>query len=185
VTALPQPRLATARLLLRPFDPDDAPLVTRLAGDPAIAATTQNVPHPYEEGMAEAWIARHGPGWERGELAVYAVTEPGLGLVGAVGLRIEPAHRRAELGYWIGVPYWGRGYATEAAAELVRLGFGTLGLNRIYATHLTRNPASGRVMVKLGMRLEGCRREHIFKSGRYEDIAEYGLLRADAGRHST
>ena len=59
--------------------------------------------------------------------------------------------RRAELGYWIGVPWWNRGYATEAGRALLDFGFGTLGLHRIMAHHMMRNPASGRVMQKLGM----------------------------------
>ena len=64
-------------------------------------------------------------------------------LVGAVGLRLKREHDRAELGYWIGVPYWGRGYATEAAAAVVGYAFETLGLHRVFASHYTKNAASG------------------------------------------
>lgn len=124
--------------------------------------------------MAEAWISGHRPGWDRGELATFAITQAEAGLVGAIGLRIEPAHERAELGYWIGVPFWRRGYATEAAAAVIEFGFRELGLHRIYATHLTRNPASRRVMQKLGMEFEGCRRQHLLKWGQHEDIAIMG-----------
>src|SRR5690606_40251496 len=69
-------------------------------------------------------------------------------LAGAIGLDVEPLHRRAELGYWVGLDYWGRGYCTEAALALVRHGFETMGLHRILAHHFSRNPASGRVMQK-------------------------------------
>ncbi len=172
-----QPTLATARLSLRPFAVPDAPDVQRLAGAREVAATTLNIPHPYLDGVAEAWIGMHAAAWERGELATFAVTEPSLGLVGAIGLRIERAHRRAELGYWIAVPYWGRGYATEAAVAVIAFGFASLDLNRIYATHLTRNPASGRVMIKAGMRYEGCRRAHIIKWDQFEDLENYAVLR--------
>ena len=87
-----------------------------------------------------------------------------------------PEHARAELGYWVGVPYWNRGVATEAARALVAFGFGALGLHRVQARHLTRNPASGRVMQKLGMRLEGVHREAVRKWDRFEDLAMYAVL---------
>jgi [ribosomal protein S5]-alanine N-acetyltransferase len=80
------------------------------------------------------------------------------------------------MGYWIGVPYWGRGYCTEAAGALLAHAFGPLGLHRVHATHLTRNPASGRVMQKLGMRHEGRMREHFLKWGVFEDVERYGIL---------
>jgi ribosomal-protein-alanine N-acetyltransferase len=172
------PTLRTHRLLLRPFTLEDAPTVRRLAGNPAVAHTTQNIPHPYLEGMAEAWIQRHEPEFAQHERLTLAITTP-AGLVGAVGLGLEPQHRRAELGYWVGREYWGQGYATEAAIALLHFGFRTLALNRIQATHLTRNPASGRVMVKAGMQFEGVHRQHVWKEGRPEDIARYGILRSE------
>ena len=173
----PQPTLTTARLVLRPFLPTDAPAVERLAGAFEVADTTLNIPHPYEAGMGVAWIRGHQDAWSRGLQATFAIAETALGLVGAVGLRIEASHQRAELGYWVAVPYWGRGFATEAARAVVELGFGDLGRRRIYATHLTRNPASGRVMQKLGMSLEGTKRQHVLKWDRFEDLTMYGLLR--------
>jgi RimJ/RimL family protein N-acetyltransferase len=173
-----QPILTTTRLVLRPLVQSDAPAVQRLAGAPEVASTALNIPYPYEDGMAEHWIATLGPAFDRGDLAAFAVTDAGA-LVGAVSLRLEPSHRRAELGYWIGRPYWGRGYATEAAAALIDYGFSSLDLNRIYATHFTRNPASGRVMLKLGMSYEGTHRQHVFKDGRPEDLARYAILRED------
>jgi RimJ/RimL family protein N-acetyltransferase len=94
-------------------------------------------------------------------------------------LEIEPAHRRAELGYWIGVPHWSRGYATEAARAALHYGFETLQLERIFASHFRHNPASGRVLKKLGMRHEGCLRAHILKWGEFVDLEAYGLLRSE------
>lgn len=179
-TPRPQSSLETGRLLLRPFTLADAPAVQSLAGAVEIASTTLQVPHPYEDGMAEVWILTHAPAYEAGTQAVFAITERTGGLlVGATGLTIEPAHARAELGYWIGVPYWGRGYATEAARALLELGFERLGLHRIQATYLTRNPASGRVMQKLGMHPEGVLRQHVRKWGVFEDLAVYGILAAE------
>ena len=176
---LPQPTLRTDRLNLRPFMLSDASMVQRLAGVREVADTTLNIPHPYEDGVAEAWIRTHAPGFAARELAAFAITDPDDLLVGAMSLRLELAHQRAELGYWIGVPFWNRGYATEAAAAVIKFGFRDLGLNRIYSTHLVGNPASGRVMQKVGMSSEGCHRQHVIKNGRFEDVARYAILVTD------
>ncbi len=174
-----QPTLHTARLTLRPFELSDARVVQQLAGAPEVADTTMNVPHPYEDGMAEMWIDTHRLGFERGERLTAAITLAKDALVGSISLRFEPAHDRAELGYWIGLPHWNNGYATEAARALLAYGFDDHGVNRIYATHLTRNPASGRVMQKIGMQFEGVHRAHFRKNGLYEDVAQYAILRTD------
>lgn len=174
-----RPTLRTERLVLRPFRMEDAAAVQRLAGDPQVALTTQNIPHPYEDGMAETWIAGHEGEWEERSFLTLAVTREDEGVVGAVGLHLDDTHRRGELGYWIGRPYWNRGYATEAAAALVAFGFRKLALNRIQARYLTRNPSSARVMEKLGMRLEGVHREHIRVRGRLEDVGVYAVLASD------
>lgn len=177
-----RPLLQTERLLLRPFELADGPDVQRLAGDRAIADTTLNVPHPYEDGMAESWIATHQPRYEAGELCNFAIVLRGSEeLIGAVGLVIVPRFEQAELGYWIGKAHWGKGYCTEAARAVLECGFTTLRLHRIHASHLPRNPASGRVMEKLGMRHEGLRRGHVKKWGVFEDIEQYGILRDEWG----
>jgi [ribosomal protein S5]-alanine N-acetyltransferase len=175
-----QPILETERLRLRPFTRDDAPTVQQLAGDPAIADTTLNIPHPYLDGMAENWINTHSEALASGKSITYAITRRQDGaLLGAIGLRLDRQHRRAEMGYWMGKPYWGQGYTTEAARALIALGFNELDLNRIYATYLVRNPASGRVMEKMGMRHEGLLRQHVEKNGRFEDLATCAILRSE------
>ena len=170
--------LDTDRLSLRPFRLSDAPDVQRLAGDWSIADTTLNVPHPYEDGMAERWISTHQPKFEAGELAVFAIVAKAESeLVGAISLELDRSFDRGQLGYWIGKPFWGLGYCTEAAASMLRFGFSALGLNRIHSSHLKRNPASGRVMQKIGMREEGVLRQHTKKWGNFEDLVLYGILR--------
>jgi len=175
-----QPTLTTERLLLRPFSPADAADVRRLAGQREVAANTLTIPHPYEEGMADEWIATHAGQFARGAGAVFAVVERDSGLlVGAIGLSIAADHARAELGYWVGKPYWGRGYCTEAARAVLGYAFGDLGLHRVHAHHFARNPASGRVMRKVGMTREGCLRGHVRKWGVFEDLESYGILREE------
>jgi RimJ/RimL family protein N-acetyltransferase len=175
-----RPTLETTRLLLRPFTLGDAQDVQRLAGDREIASTTLNVPHPYADGMAEQWIGTHQEKYERGERVNFAIVRRADSvLLGAIGLRIDPQHTHAELGYWLGTPYWNAGYCTEAARTVVAYGFERLGLHRIHASHMTRNPASGRVLQKLGMRYEGCLRQHVNKWEVFEDLALYGILKSE------
>ena len=163
---------------MRPFSLADASEVQRLAGDRSIADTTLNVPHPYEQGMAEGWISTHQPKFEARELVTFAITlHDDAQLIGAINLKLDVDADRAELGYWIGKPWWNRGYCTEAAVAVIDYGFRVLNLNRINATHLARNPASGRVMQKAGMAHEGVARQHVKKWGLHEDLVLYGLLR--------
>lgn len=177
------PQLITERLLLRPFALADAAVVRTLAGDYSVAHFTGNIPHPYPEGAAESWIGSHQKRFDAGEAMELAVTlRQSAELIGAICLTIKATHHHAEMGYWIGKPYWGQGYCTEAGRALLRYGFGTLGLHRIHAGHYARNPASGRVMQKLGMTCEGLRRQHIRKWDRFEDLVEYGVLADEFAR---
>ena len=173
------PTLESERLVLRPFDAEaDAAAVERLAGDFAIADATLTVPHPYPAGAGAAWIATHAERWASGSGLTLAIAsgENPADVVGAIGVSITAEHRRAELGYWIGVPYWGRGYATEASRALLRFGFVDLALHRIQARHFLRNPASGRVLEKVGMQFEGVMRGSLRKWDRFEDAAMYAAL---------
>ena len=163
--------ITTPRLTLRPFTPADAPAVQELASAYEVALNTLSIPHPYPDGAAEQWIAM------RDESTLNFAIDDGR-VVGAAGLMLK-GDRIAELGYWIGVPFWGRGYASEAAAALVRHGFEELNLQRIYAGVFTRNLSSGRVLEKVGMRYEGTLRQHVFKWDRYLDVAYYGILREE------
>jgi ribosomal-protein-alanine N-acetyltransferase len=178
------PTLRTHRLILQPFTLEDAPRVQQLAGAYEVASRTLTIPYPYRDGMAESWIASHVPNWADKISLTLAITladqePPPQGVIGAVALTFCWVHRRAELGYWLGMPYWNHGYTTEAAQALVNYGFDELGLNRIEAGHYRRNPASGRVMEKIGMQREGLLRQHLFKWGQFEDRVVYGMLASD------
>ncbi len=175
-----QPTLICERLLLRPFSLEDVHAVTALVGEKDIASTTLAIPHPYNTSMAEEWIMKHRPLYKSGEAVDYAIVIRNSDiLVGAIGLQINLDHRKAELGYWIGKPYWGRGYATEASKKVIEFGFKELDLNRIYASHFNRNPASGSVLRKIGMDFEGRRRQDILKWGQFEDLDYYAIVKDD------
>jgi RimJ/RimL family protein N-acetyltransferase len=175
-----QPTLKTERLILRPFKMSDATEVRRLAGDKEIASTTLAIPHPYQDTDAPEWIGTHQEKFHQGEMATFAIVLPVENvLIGAIDLNIDRKHERAELGYWIGKPYWNNGYVTEAGRRIIRYGFEELGLNRIFAKHMTRNPSSGRVMEKAGMKYEGCLRQEVKKWGKFEDLNVYSILKSE------
>ncbi len=145
------PTLHTDRLLLRAHTLADALELARLAGAREVAATSLRIPHPYSVADAEAFIAAWQDADERVAFAI--VLRENSVLLGGTGLRLEKEHRHAELGHWIGTPYWGNGYATEAA--------------------------SGNVLHKIGMKHEGRLRQHILKWGQYVDLELYGMLDTD------
>ena len=123
----------------------------------------------------------------RGKAAHFAITRrEDSALLGTISLGISAEHRRAELGYWIGKPYWNNGYASEAARAVLAYAFNTLGLNRVFAHHFSGNPSSGRVMEKIGMTCEGRSPQHFSKWGEFVDISFYGILKSDYDKlHST
>ncbi len=177
---LEQPELETARLRLRGPRPADIDTIVWLGAERALAAGMLTFPHPYTRDDAEAWLARQAGGLARGDAVNFAVADRETdALIGAVGLHLDGDHRRAEMGYWIGKPYWNRGYATEAARAVVSYGFERLGLNRIQAAHFPRNPASGAVLRKIGMRCEGTLRQYYLKWGVFEDAVIYSMLRGE------
>lgn len=175
------PTIRTARLLLGTFESGDAPDLQRMAGAREIADTTVAIPHPYGLDHALAWIANQRRESVRGRATNFAIRLlPGSPLIGCASLRdIDLEHLQAELGFWIGHQWWGQGYATEAAAAVIRFGFDTLGLNRICAHHMARNPAAGQVLLHVGMSREGLLRERVKKWGVHEDVAVYAILRED------
>lgn len=180
------PTLVTERLLLRPFMLSDAAEVQRLAGDFTVADTTAAIPHPYPDGAAEAWISTLENEFIKNRTLSLAITiKETRGLAGCVSIMdMDKTSNSGEIGYWIGKDFWGHGYCTEAALAIMKYGFENMGLNRIGAKHFARNPVSGKVMQKLGMKQEGHLRQAFVKWGRHEDYVLYAILREDwvAGR---
>lgn len=171
-----KPTLQTVRLILRPYVDSDVAELLPLVGAREVAATTLRIAHPYTEQDARAFLALA----QEPDKLWLAITLCSDGRqIGGIGLRLEQQHQHAELGYWIGVPYWGKGYATEAANEMLRFGFEDIHLHRIFASHFSHNPASGNILKKLGMRYEGCQRGHLRKWDRFVDSELYGLLRQE------
>ena len=175
-----QPILATQHLYLRPLRLDDASSLQNLAGAKEIADTTISIPHPYKLEDAEQYIAQYQEDFKQEAVRFGIETQARRQLIGAIELRdIDREHLQAELSFWIGVPWWGRGFASEAAQGILSYGFEQIHLNRIYAHHMVRNPSSGRVMEKIGMQKEGLMRQRVRKWEKFEDVVLWAIVYQD------
>lgn len=174
------PEVKTERLILGQIRWTDIPTIVRYAGDREIASTTMNIPHPYQEKDAVFWINSANQGFQARTQYTFGIRLKATdAFIGGIGLRVHRRYNRAVLGYWIAKPFWNKGYATEAAAAMLYFGFATVGLNKIYATHLVENPASGKVMIKNGMIKEGELLEHYKKDDEYKSILQYRLTQTE------
>jgi ribosomal-protein-alanine N-acetyltransferase len=173
--------IQTSHLVLRPLRSEDAPALAAVAGARRVADTTISVPHPFGPAEAEDWIGRRIDEAAAGRALGLAMTlAAGHGLIGYVGLHhIDREHLEAEISFWIGGAHEGRGLVKEAADAVIGHGFGTLGLNRICAYHMARNPDSERVLARLGFQYEGRLRQRVRKWEVFEDVLVCSRLRSD------
>src|SRR5947209_20197546 len=145
--------LHTDRLALRPIALEHKQAIIPLISDRQVARNLLRVPYPYLDHHFDEFVAKISGSDTDAVFSIFIRDEERL--CGGIGLHLAPEHNRAEVGYWVGLPFWGRGYATEAARAVVGYGFDQLKLNRIFASHFSGNDASGRVLQKLGMKPEG------------------------------
>lgn len=144
----------TSRLLMRPGWPEDAPALARTIADETIVRNLANAPWPYGLAEARAFLARpQDPVLPN--LLLFERTAGAPELVGACGLIRKPSGT-VVLGYWIARAHWGRGFATEAGRQMIEIAR-TIGLERLDASYFVDNPASGRVLEKLGFAPTGLR----------------------------
>ena len=146
------PVVSTERLILRGPVVTDAAAIASLANDINVAGMTGRIPHPYGLADAEAWIARaQAIDWDCG--ASWVIEHQTFGVVGGLGL--DGAGARPEIGYWLGRPFWNRGYATEAVRGALRWVKRDWRKNVVVAGHFADNPASGQVLCKAGFLYTG------------------------------
>jgi RimJ/RimL family protein N-acetyltransferase len=178
IDTLGRPVLTTERLALRAMEMCDCPRVAELAGDKRIYDMTLLIPHPYALKQAEDWIGTHAAHWARWRedwTMNFAIrSKENDTLMGAIGLVGVPRHKRAEMGYWLGAPFWGNGFMTEAARAVVEFAFGTLGANRLEAGVFDGNTASMNVLRKSGFIEEGVLRQRFLKDGKFVDERMFG-----------
>jgi len=172
-------RIDTERLLLRSPNVADAPRISELIGSWDIARWLVRVPFPYRVNHAVAWVERSAQeraaavGWP-----FILVRQEDGALIGSMDLSLESDRVTGALGYWIGEPYWGRGYATEAARAVIELAFETLGLATVTASALPDNYRSIRVLEKAGLEYVDSRPEETVERGRV-DTDFFALDRAN------
>jgi RimJ/RimL family protein N-acetyltransferase len=144
----------TERLLLRPGWKEDAPALFRAIADERIVRNLALAPWPYSFTDAEAFLMRERE--PRDAACLIFLRERGAPrLIGGIGFGRKPGDREPEFGYWIARAHWGRGFATEAGRALIANARDTLRLKRLDAGHFVDNPASGRVLQKLGFKPTG------------------------------
>ena len=154
--------LESERLILRPPRPADIQAMTVWLGDYAVSRNLARIPHPYSEADAEDFVARRGRHGEGHYNFTILRKEDGM-FLGGIGVHLEDAGH--EFGYWLGKPFCGVGYASEAARALVGFAFERLDARSVWAGWFLDNPASGNVLMKLGARHNGSRMRECMARG--------------------
>lgn len=173
--------LTTRHLRLRPLRITDSSAIQIAASSRKIADTMITIPHPYPPGEAEKYIVRQQAEQKTGRSVTFVIEQMEDGwFFGLVEVRdINREHSQGELSFWLTVEAWGRGYMSDVVGVVVQYGFEDLDLNRLFAYHMTRNPASGRVLEKNGFKQEGLLRQCVRKWGQFEDVALMAILRQE------
>lgn len=171
--------LAGERCRVRSWRGSDLESIVRHANNPKVAMQLRDrFPHPYTRADGIAFL-RHMTGPEPQTNFAIEVDGEAAGAIGFVrGADVE--RFSAEIGYWLGEAYWGRGIATDAVRAITDHIFANFDVCRIYATVFESNPASSRVLDKAGFVLEGRLRKAVTKSGETIDALMYAVLREDA-----
>jgi len=170
------PKIETERLILSELKESDLPLVIKYMQDKEYSDFTSTIPYPYGEEEAEFWLKITKEAFEKRKGYTFAIRDKSEKIIGAIGLHDEGADK-AEIGYWMAKEFWNQGYVTEAAKAIVDFGFKELEYNKIFATHFPHNPASGKIMQKIGMELEVVLKQHLKKNGKYYDIPMYSVFK--------
>lgn len=170
------PTITTPRLLLRQSQMEDVPYIVKYADNQNISDKVLNLPYPYLEEHAHGWIKMAAVGFESKVNYIFAIHHLEKDhFIGGIGLHLDESKTNAELGYWIAEPFWNMGIASEAGKAILQFGFENLGLQKIYASHFLFNPASERVLQKIGMQFQKVLMEHHMKNGKLEDVGYYEL----------
>ena len=174
-------RIETHRLVLRPFDVDDAEdMFTNWASDPEVTRFLTWPPHQNVDGtrwLLGQWTSHYDDGAYFQWAIEWKETGAVIGSIAVV--KLEEAIESAEIGYCLGRAFWGRGIMPEALRAVMDYLFGTVGLNRVWAGHDVNNPKSGRVMEKAGMKKEGVLRASGINNQGIRDVAVWAALRED------
>jgi RimJ/RimL family protein N-acetyltransferase len=174
--------LTTSRLRLRPWQPGDEAALVKYAGNRNVSRYMRDrFPYPYTETDARNWISIASQDSPTAHFAIEYLGEGGAPgeAIGSIGLMLgeDVYHRSAELGYWIGEPFWGRGIILDAIGVIVPYGFQTFSLTRIFAAVFENNPRSARVLERAGFALEGRLLKSVVKDHVVMDSLLYAVVR--------
>ncbi len=172
------PTLTTERLVLsQPIVSDLEDVVFQMNSTSEISENTLTLPFPYREENSHFWFQMAEYSFKNNEAFIFGIREKeNLKFIGAVGLHLDVANNKAEVGYWLGKSFWNKGYVSEALQKVLKFGFEELNLNKIYASHFHHNPASGKVLEKNGFVFEAELKQEIFKNGKYLDLIRYSVF---------
>lgn len=170
-------KIETTRMILKPFDLRDKRELALKLNDPKISEMTANIPYPYTEIDAEKFILESTEKWNAKKGYIFKLEEKSnQSLIGCVGAHLFKKDNNAMIGYWIAQDSWGKGYCSEAVQKVVDFCRNDLKLKRIFANYKSINPASGRVLEKVGMSPEGVLKSHVKYGGGYCDLVNVGLV---------
>ncbi len=174
------PTLYSARFTFRETTSNDLLRMTELLNNQKISQHIFNIPFPFTLSDAQQRLAFMQEGFSNKNRYIFVITHQQENeMIGQIGLHLNTENNHAEMGYWIGEPFWGQGIATEGIRTILEFGFETLGLHKIFATHFLDNPASAIVMTKNKMIKEAELKEHYLRDGIYKGIGQYRLTKEE------
>ncbi|MFC6269638.1 GNAT family N-acetyltransferase [Frigoriflavimonas asaccharolytica] len=173
--------IETSRLLLNfPTKNDLESFLFEINSTDAYSKNLFSISYPFSAEQTNNWFEKCQEGNRNGLSIRFAIREKEVGkLFGIIGIHINKEHQKAELGYWLGKNYWGKGYISEGLTAVIKFGFEELELNKIVATHFLFNPASGKAMQNAGMKLEGLQLQEYLQDGQFLDVKKYYILKED------
>jgi len=181
--------ITTDRLTLRQFTLADAPTMCALVGDYDVAKMLSGCPHPYTREDADNWLSMRRAKWAEGSSFPFAITTKADGLIGRIGVQVTTSDEwkalgAFQLGYWLGKPYWGLGYATEAGRAVLTAFDADLRPQPLVSGHFTENPQSGHVLEKLGFHYVG-QPSPLFCVARGLEVPQKSMLRPTPNLQTT
>ena len=148
------PKLRPNRLILRKISVEDIPSLVKYANNRKISDQVLNIPFPYSEPNAVHRISYVVQGFKKRNRYIFTISpKETLEFIGEISLHLEQSNKRAELGYWLGEPFWGKGFTTEAARRVLQFAFDSLDIDSVYATNHINNITSAKVLTNVGMKL--------------------------------
>lgn len=178
------PVLLDGKLRLDAIQRTDLSKIAGHLSDPVFHANTSNIPYPYTIEDAKTFYTIVRQGFLDGRDHCFAIRHNDhKDLLGLIGIHKKEGGKTAEAGYWLAKQHWNKGFASAALALIIKFAFEQSGYHKITAGHFAHNTASGRVMIKCGMKHEATLREHVYRNGMYNDLLVYSIFNSAQETH--